>query len=166
MKPASKKQAHPHVKGEKKRPHKRRDAFARPNRAPQQCARSKCGVLFHPARADQVFHSPACRKAASFEKKFVPVERLAWMSNRIQELEEQCKEFAKFVVSIAPILELNTHSAAWCGVCKTPQTSSGGILTTLGWFCYGCVLRIHRVADETRALRDNPLAKVETEQEA
>jgi hypothetical protein len=52
---------------------------------------------------------------------------------------------------------------ASCTICRLPQNEQkdNGISTTLGFFCYGCVKWIHLIADETRALRDNPAGAAE-----
>jgi len=119
-----------------RRSHKRRDASAL-NRIPQRrCAYPKCPVFFTPTRIDKKYHSASCRKAHFFEQKFV--ERSAGR----------------------PPFRLTD-----CTICGTPKTDFGGITTTLGWFCYGCVKWIHQVADQTVQLRDNPAAKLETDQE-
>jgi hypothetical protein len=47
---------------------------------------------------------------------------------------------------------------ASCTICRLPQNErkDNGIDTTAGFFCYGCVAWVHKVADETAALRSNP----------
>jgi len=53
-----------------------------------------------------------------------------------------------------------------CLRCGKRSTTKNGIETTLGFFCYRCVKIIHRIADQTSALRDNPKAKHEMDVEA
>jgi hypothetical protein len=140
MSQSSKTARQSHVKSGESRSHKRRDASALHRIPLQRCAYAKCPVWFTPTRADKKYHSPGCRKADWFEKHFVQVTGAA---------------------AGPPV------SRTSCSVCKTPKTDWGGIdLNELGWFCYRCVKWVHRVADQTVALHDNPAAKLETEQES
>lgn len=45
---------------------------------------------------------------------------------------------------------------ARCELCGLKYNCLGGITTTEGYFCYDCVQRIHKIADQTKALRTNP----------
>ena len=43
-----------------------------------------------------------------------------------------------------------------CQLCGLKYNCLGGITTTFGYFCYDCVQKIHKIADQTAALRQNP----------
>lgn len=47
-----------------------------------------------------------------------------------------------------------------CSLCTREFDKLGGITTTEGYFCYVCVKRLHKIADETAALRERPKADI------
>jgi DNA-directed RNA polymerase subunit RPC12/RpoP len=47
-----------------------------------------------------------------------------------------------------------------CELCGFKFNCLGGITTTEGYFCYDCVKRIHKIADQTAALRSRGKADI------
>lgn len=43
-----------------------------------------------------------------------------------------------------------------CRYCTAPFDRLGGITTTEGYFCYDCVKILHKISDQTAALRERP----------
>lgn len=47
-----------------------------------------------------------------------------------------------------------------CQMCRVPFHILGGITTSQGYICYGCVKKIHIISDNTTALRERPKADI------